>query len=206
MGTLEAGQKKVEYVKIAKKSAKKRTDLVFTGLTFIMGTLLIVFAIVPTIKTVQEIDKEIRKKKEISVALKNKLDALQSLDGQYAQYKDTFDDITLIYPSSENFSLFLANIDAVVTRNNFLLKSVGFSEYKVKDSEFSFNVLEPYSVRLSVEGPKVYLITFLKDLEAMPMFPVVESISYSEESDEEGNLGFSISLRIYGVDNINFYD
>ncbi len=206
MGALETGQKKVEYVKIVKKSAKKKTDLIFTGLTFIAGTLLIVFAVVPTIKTVQEIDKEIKKKREISVALKDKFEALQSLDGQYAQYKETFDDITLIYPSSENFSLFLANIDAVVTRNNFLLKSVGFSEYKVRDSEFSFNVLEPYTVRLSVAGPKVYLITFLKDLEAMPMFPVVESLSYSEEADEDGNLGYSISLRIYGVDNINFYD
>jgi hypothetical protein len=206
MGTLEATQKKVDYVKIVKKAGQKKIDLIFTGLTFIGGTLLIVFAIVPTIKTVQSINKEIKQKQEISLALKNKYEALTSLDNQYKQYKDIFDDIELIFPDAQNFSLFLANIDAVVTRNNFVLESIGFSENKTKDVEVDTQELIPFSVRLSVKGKKVYIISLLKDLEAMPMFPVVESISYSEEVNDDGNTGYSLSIRIYGVEEINFYE
>jgi len=206
MGRLQTGEKKIEYVKIAKKTAKKRGDLIFTGLTFISATLLIVFAIVPTFKTVQEISKEIRQKKQISTALKTKLEALTSLDGQYERYKATFDDMTLIYPAEDNYCLLLGNIDTIVARNNLILSSVNFSEYKKTEYSLSTTVLEPTTLRISVKGDQGSLIPLLRDIEGLPMFPIVEGVSYSTKPDEDGNLNFSISVRIYGVGEINYYD
>jgi hypothetical protein len=66
------------------------------------------FAIVPTFDTVKYC-KEIKEKERISAALKNKLQTLSSLDEQYNNNKKAFDDITLIFPADENFSLLLAN-------------------------------------------------------------------------------------------------
>lgn len=210
MGTLESSERKVEYVKMVKKGPDKKVEMIFTGLTFIVAVLLIVFAIVPTFKTVKDINSEIKKKEQVSAALKGKLDALTSLDGQYNENKEVFKNLTLIFPTSQNFSLFLANIDAIITRNNFKLDSIGFSENKKSSSKeeegIVTNVLVPYTVRLSVIGSRIDLITLLKDLEALPMYPVVESISYSNDVDEEGKTAYSLSLRIYQIENVNFYD
>ena len=209
MGTLANAERKVEYVKIAKKGPNKKAELISVGLTFIASVLLIVFAVVPTVKTVGDINKDIKEKQRISSALESKIKALSSLDTQYNKEKDVFNDITLIFPTSQNFSLFLANIDAIVTRNNFYLNSIGFSETKSsRDStdEKNLSVLKPYSIRLSVTGSKLDLINFLKDLEALPMYPVIETISFSSDVDENGNTDFSIGLGIYHVDNVNFYD
>lgn len=205
MGTLEAASK-TRYVKIVKDGPSKKVEMITAGLTFIVSTLLIVFAIYPTFQTVENIDREIREKKSVSVALKNKLEALTSLDTQYSEYREIFEDFTLIYPTSENFSLILANMDALVTKNGFVLKSIGFNENKSKSYESNIKTLSPYSVKLSVTGSKGNLINLLKSLEQMPMYPIVESVSFSTKTDVDGNLSFSINMRVYGIDNINFYD
>lgn len=209
MGTLESSARKVEYVKMVKGGTGKKREMIFTGLTYIVAILLIVFALVPTFKTVKNINSEIKKKEQISSALKSKLEALTSLDGQYTENRETFENLSLIFPTSQNFSLFLANIDAIVTRNNFVLKSIGFSDKNKSqktETELKTSALKPYSVRLSVTGNRINLISFLKDLEALPMYPVIESISYSSDVDERGNTDYSLGLRIYQIENVNFYD
>ena len=47
MANIENTERKVEYVGIAKKGPSKKAEMIFTGLTFIVAVLLIVFAIVP---------------------------------------------------------------------------------------------------------------------------------------------------------------
>ena len=128
MGTLGTS-KKLDYVKIVKDGPSKQAEMISAGLTFIVATLLIVFAIVPTIQTVVDINDEIKEKERVSKALEDKLSALKSLDTQYGQFKDTFNDFTLIYPTSKNFSLLLANMDALVTKNAFLLNSIFHYKY-----------------------------------------------------------------------------
>jgi len=126
MRNIDEAERKVEFVGIAKKGPSKKAEMIFTGLTFIVAVLLIVFAIVPTVRTVTDINKEIKEKERITQALESKIKALNELDNQFNTNKETFKDISLIFPSSQNFSLFLANIDAIVTRNNFVLSSIGF--------------------------------------------------------------------------------
>ena len=77
MGIAEPSQK-TEYAQIIKKGASKKVDMVFTGLTFIAATLLIVFAIVPTVQTVKDIDREIKKKEQMSAALGKNLKLLRA--------------------------------------------------------------------------------------------------------------------------------
>lgn len=205
MGTLE-GSKKLDYVKIIKDGPSKKAEMISAGLTFIVATLLVVFAIVPTIQTVTGINAEIKEKERVSKALEEKLTALKSLDNQYSQFKDTFDDFTLIYPTSKNFSLLLANMDALVTKNAFTLNSISFSDYSGKDFPLTTKVLVPYSVRMTVSGDRAYLLNLLRSLEEMPMYPVVESLAFSTETDKDGSITYSILIRVYHVDNMNFYE
>lgn len=201
--------RKVEYVKIAKEGPDKRAETIFTGLTYIAAILLIVFAIVPTFNTVKSIDKEIKEKERISAALKNKLETLSSLDEQYNNNKKAFEDITLIFPADENFSLLLANIEPIITRNSFVLRSVSFSKVKgsaSEDLDLNTTVLVPYNVRINVGGNKSNLMILLKELESLPMYPVIEGISYSNKIEKDGTTNYSITLRVYNIEGVNFYE
>ena len=207
MALEDNSERKVEYVKIAKEGPDKKAETIFTGLTYIAAILLIVFAIVPTFNTVKSIDKEIKEKERIS-ALKNKLQTLSSLDEQYNNNKKAFEDITLIFPADENFSLFLANIEPIITRNSFVLRSVSFSEVKgsaKEDIGLNTTALVPYNVRINVGGNKSNLMILLKGLESLPMYPVIEGISYSNKIEKDGTTNYSITLRVYNIEDVNFY-
>jgi hypothetical protein len=57
---------------------------------------------------------------------------------------------------------------------------------------------------MSVVGPESNINNLFKDLEAMPMYPVIDRFTYGQ-SEEEGGKSFSLLMRIYHVENNNFY-
>lgn len=199
--------KRLETVNLIKNSPSKQMENIFVGLTYVVAILLLVFAVIPTVSTILQINKEIQEKERTQKALEEKLVALSSLDEEYNARLTEFQNLSLIFPSTGNFSLFLSNIDAVVARNNFVLNSISFSEYDKSTYDINTISLKPWSVRMTVSGKKVYLITLLRGLEDMPMYPVVESVSYGDDVDDDGNTRYSITLRIYHIpENPKFYD
>jgi Tfp pilus assembly protein PilO len=194
-----------EYIKIIKESPEKKRSYIFFGLSIFVMIILIVFAIRPTILTITRINKEIKEKTTVDSLLEKKIETLSELDKQYATSKKEFDNLELIFPADGNFSLFMSNIDAIAARNGFALMSVNFDNYKGDTFNIGTKVLVPKAVRLSIRGKDSNLINLLKDLEALPMYPVVESVSFSTQKDKDGLSSFSLNLRIYSIENYKFY-
>ena len=194
-----------EYIKIIKESPEKKKSYIFFGFSMFVIIILIVFAIRPTILTITRINQEIKEKTTVDSLLGKKIDTLSELDKQYATYKKKFDNLELIFPADGNFSLFMSNIDAIVTRNGFALMSVNFDKYKGDSFTIGTRVLVPKAVSISIRGKDSNIINLLKDLESLPMYPVVESISFSTQKDKYGLSSFSLNLRIYNIENYNFY-
>jgi len=85
------------------------------------------------------------------------------------------------------------------------LVSIGFDSYDGEGYKLKTSTLTPSSLRLNVSGRHSSFVNLLKDLESLPMFPVIESISFSSQKDETSNSNFSLNLRIYSVEQANFY-
>ncbi|KUK77642.1 MAG: transmembrane(s)protein [candidate division WS6 bacterium 34_10] len=196
-------RRQFKYMEVLRNPPSKQVMYYLALFTFLAAILLIVFAVRPTILTITGIRKEIKEKESINNALEKKIEALANLDSQYSENKETLDSLQLLFPTSGNFSLFLSNIDAVISRNGFVLKNVGFSEYK-EDISISTTVVSPWGVSLSVIGPENNLDNLFNDLEAMPMYPVIESFSYGENEEETMN-SYNLSIRIYHIENNKFY-
>jgi Tfp pilus assembly protein PilO len=197
-------RKQLKYIKFLTDSPTEKTMYSLSGFTVLVTILLIAFAIRPTFLTINRINGEIKEKKRISQALENKIDAMVALDTQYAEFDENLDYLQLIFPTSGNFSLFLSNIDAVVSRNSFVLRGVSFSEYDLELYEVNSAVLSPWAVQISVIGPESNIDNLFSDLEAMPMYPVIDRFSYGEAEDN-GMKNFSLSMRIYHIENNKFY-
>lgn len=194
-----------EYIKLIKESPEKRKGYIFAAVTIFVSILLIAFAIRPTVITIFKINTEITEKTRLNTQLDAKIDTLSKLDKQYTDMKDDLSNLKLIYPDNGDFSLFMANTPGVLSKNGFLLTGINFDKYSDKNFNTVTKVLVPWSVRLNVKGNSANLINLLKDLEALPMYPVIESFSYSSQKDENGFTNYSINLRIYKIDNNNFY-
>lgn len=195
-----------EYIKLIKESPEKKRAYAFFAFSVFAIIVLIAFAIRPTILTISRINKEIKEKTVINNLLGTKIDTLTVLDREYQEYQDDFKNLALIFPENGNFSLFMANIDAIISRNGFSLVSISFDKYKGDNYNFSTKVLTPKSVRLSIRGNDSNLVNLLKDLESLPMYPVVESVSFSTQEDKDGLNAFSINIRIYNVEKDNFFN
>lgn len=193
-------------VGVLKGSSQKNQGYIFTAITIIVSIVLIVFAIRPTITTIIRINNEISEKKQLNTSLDNKISALSQLDKQYTTSKDEFDSLKLLYPANSDFSLLLANIQPILARDSFSLNGISFDEYQNEDFTLMTKVLEPYSLKLSVVGSTSNIVNLLKDLESLPMGSVIESLSYSDQKDTNGSTNFSIELRVYKIDNVNFYN
>jgi len=195
----------VEYIKMVKESPERKKSYIFLGVTILVSILLIVFAIRPTISVITKINKEIKEKEALTKMLDAKINTLTVLENQYAEKKKDLDNLELIFPADGNFSLLMSNIDSVVARNGFSLLSINFDDYKGDLYKTSTAVLQPKILRMSVKGREVNLINLLRDFEALPMYPVVEAVSYATQRDDEGLTSFSIVLRVYDIDNDKFY-
>jgi Tfp pilus assembly protein PilO len=168
--------------------------------------LLIIFAIRPTLITISTINTEIKEKTRLNTALDSKIDTLSKLDKQYTEMKEDLSHLKLIYPDNKDFSLFMANTTGILSKNGFTLSGINFDNYGEDNFDLTTKVLAPWSVRLNIKGRPSNLVNLLKDLEALPMYPVIESLSFSSQKDENGLTGYSISLRIYEIENNNFYE
>mgnify|MGYP001080391474 CR=1 FL=1 len=198
-------RKQLKYIEILRNPPSKKVMYYLSAFTFLVALLLTVFAVRPTILTITGINKEIKEKESVKNALEKKIDAMAQLDSQYIEFEETIDALELIFPTSGNFSLFLSNIDAVISRNGFSLKGISFSEYELEEYDISSTALKPWTVQLSVVGSDNNVDNLFKDLEDMPMYPVIERFSYSDNEDEARLKSFSIVLRIYHIENYKFY-
>lgn len=197
-------RKQFKYIDFLKNPPTKKAMYYASGFTVLVSILLVVFAVRPTFLTIDRIKGEIKEKERIYEALDNKISALVKLDAQYQELGNELDSLQLIYPTSGNFSLFMSNIDAVVSRNGFLLRGLSFSEYDEELYDVNSTVLSPWSVQISVVGPQGNIDNLFDDLEAMPMFPVIDRFSYGQ-NEENGMKSFSIAMRIYHIENNKFY-
>lgn len=195
-----------EYIKIIKESPEKKRGYIFAGVTLVVSIVLIVFAIRPTIITITQISASIKEKNRLNTALDTKISTLSSLDKQFEEIGTDLNQLKLIYPADGNFSLLLANTNSILARNGFYLLGINFDKYSDKNITFTSKVLAPWSVKIAAKGKTANVVNLLKDLEALPMYPVIESFSYSDQKDEDGLTNFGINLRIYRIDNANFYE
>ncbi len=202
----EKGLNTTEYIKLIKESPEKKKGYIFAGVTVFVSILLIIFAVRPTIITITQINSSIKEKNRLNTSLEAKINTLSTLDKQYEDLSTNLGDLELIYPSNGNFSLLLANIESVLSRNSFSMIGVDFDKYSDKNVTFTPKVLIPWSMQVVAKGNISNVVNLLKSLEALPMYPVVESFAYSDQKDSGGLTNFSITLRIYKIDNNNFYN
>ena len=193
--------KLIDQVNIVK--GKKQQVYTFSVLTFVVVLILVVGAIKPSIETMARLNSEIKQKEIVRDKLEDKMNALNELSLQYAEFEETAEDLELIFPTNGDFSLFLANIESLSEESGFDLKSISFGKTRRQGS--SLTTLKSVRIDLQVEGAKEEIIPFLQKLESLPMYPEIKVLSYSTD-EEDGLNSYAIMMIIYEIQNETFYE
>ena len=180
-----------------------------TVVTYFVILFLGLFAVRPTLITITRVRKEVRKKEEINKQLDKKIANFTALKQDYINIKGQLDDLELIFPSSGDFSLFLANVEDVCRRNDFEMQSVSFNDSRDKpdiEKNRKFKVLSTRKVNVVVVGDDTNLLSLLQDFEMLPMFPEITGVTFSEKLNKEGKQTFSIEMRLFKINKLKFYE
>lgn len=183
---------------------KKQQVYGLTIFSVIVILVLSIGAIKPSIETIVRLRSEIEAKETTLERLEEKINTINSLAIQYQEFEEIAQDFSLIFPDNQDFSLFLANIESLTQESGLDLRSISFARRSTRVAKF--DLLSGVSVNLSVIGKRQNLIPYLKALESLPMYPEIQTVSFSLEVDDEGNNSFSISMHIFEVRQRGFYD
>lgn len=198
-------KKKVEQLSLFKD--KKKWSFYFGAFTAIVVIVLVAGAIIPSISTIIRLSGEIREKKVLLDNLVAKGNDLEKLARAYEDNGDTFKDLPLLFPANSDYSLIMANLEAICLENGFQLTSINFEADSAPTSEVPTTVVLVHrSVTINVLGTPTNLIALLKAIEKMPMFPEILSTSYSNKADSTGKIAYSIEILLYSVEDKLFYD
>ena len=200
------GKPTVGLLVTIKESEEKKNSYITVLVTLLVVVLLIVFAIRPTVTTIVKIKNDIKVKENITAKLDQRIKTITALDKEYESSKEKFDLLRFIYPVSSQHVLFISNIESILARNGFKLNSINFDAYDMDSYNINPTVLKPGLVSLSISGEYNNFINLLKDFESLPMYSVVENVSFAGKSaSETTESSFSVILRIYHVEEVNFY-
>lgn len=200
---MEQETKGLKYLEIVNKSVQSKT-YTFALFTIAVVAILLLGAIRPTLGKIAQIRKEIEQKRIINEQLTNKTNSLASLTNEYYARSDDMKTLALVYPSQGNFSLVLSNIESLANQYGYVLEGINFGA--ADKVALSTKVLKPWAMKITIRGNKANLINFIKEIEGMPMYPVVNKVSYSTNNrNRTGQMVYSIEALIYKVDEPNFY-
>lgn len=188
---------------------KGKKNEMYGFLVFTLAVIVILgaFAVRPMVETVLKINTEIKTRRTTNTQLDTKIKNLTALGKEYEKIKGGIDDLSLIFPSTGDFSLLTANLEELCKKNDFKLLSIGFSESNEDGvNAVKLNELKDWSANLVVKGKRSGIIKLLQDMEAMPMYPSIERLSYRNEPDEDGLITFSFSIKVYYIDKADFFN
>lgn len=184
------------YWKRVPQAKKDRTQAFITLLlTLIAVSFLALFAIMPTLSTITELNKELADNKIVYEKLQEKIANLNILQQRYAQIEPDIPVILSAIPLSPQVPLLVGQIQtigakALVKLTRIQVFRVELSPSKTTQIPDSYGT---FSFALSAEGSYDDIITFLTTLSNFERIISIESYTLSK-----GNAGTIVQLTVEG--------
>lgn len=176
-------------------------------MTLITVAVMLVFAIVPAIKSITDKIAQNEVRREYLNALTEKEKNIKELLIQEEQSQAQIQFLESSLPSKRNDEYILANIGEIAEQNNAHLFNADFAEDSVATIESdveSKKRLKQVPLTISVQGTIPSLGAFMKKMEEFPMPFVVESMIYGNKDVRSQNLPVNRGDSLL-VMKINYY-
>lgn len=148
-------------------------------LTLFSLSTLIFIAIQPAIKTIVKLNKELKEKQEINLALEKKVKNLKQAQTTYISLQNDLSFIDKSLPQKADFNHFASEINYLSYNHNLILSSVNYSDFDLILPEKDYNELK---VNLKLAGSFSDIKNFLNDLYILDRIVRIDSLAFSNKS------------------------
>jgi Tfp pilus assembly protein PilO len=172
------------------------------SLTIFTVIFFVIFAILPTFKTIAALTKEIADAKTTEAKLAQKIHSLEQAETLYEEILPKLAKLDQVLPPNPEFERLAWQIYWLVDKNNLSLSSGGFGEFVLrgpieKSKDKDTNSL---SINLSLQGSFTDIKNFLADLDRLDRLVKVEELILSNKSVKgvsQGTINASIKLGAF---------
>lgn len=176
-------------------------------ITMIMVAVMLVFAVVPAIKSITDKISQNKVRREYLTTLTTKESSIKQLLSQEEQSQERIQLLNSSLPDRRNDEYILANISEIATSNNNTIISVDFGEdvsAKTFTNKSNLISLRQVPITLSVQGNISSLGNFVKEIEEFPTIIAIEEISFSNKSVQAMNLSSFKGNTVLSL-KVNYY-
>jgi len=184
------------------------------GKTYFIGIItmatiavMLVFAVVPAIKSITDKMSQNKIRREYLTALTTKEESIKQLLSQEDQSQEKIQLLNTSLPDKRNDEYVLANINEMALLNNNTIISIDFgvgAPAKLTTPSQSTVSLRQVPITISVQGNVSSLGIFIKKLEEFPTIIAIEDISFSNKSVQAMNLPSNKGDTVLSL-KVNYY-
>ncbi len=148
-------------------------------LTLFSLSALIFVAIQPAIKTIIKLNKELKEKQEINLALEKKVKNLKQAQTIYISLQNDLPYIDKSLPKKADFNRFASEINYLSYTHNLILSSANYGDFDLILPEKDVNELK---INLKLAGSFSDIKNFLNDLYILDRIVNIDSLAFSDKS------------------------
>ncbi len=186
----------------------KKGKTYFIGIiTMVTITVMLVFAVVPAIKSITDKMAQNKVRREYLTALTTKEESIKQLLSQEDQSQEKIQLLNTSLPDKRNDEYVLANINEMALLNHNTMISIDFgvdTPAKLTTSSQSTTSLRQVPITMSVQGEISSLGIFIKKLEEFPTIIAIEDISFSNKNIQMMNLSPNKGDTVLSL-KVNYY-
>lgn len=191
------------YIKYKKKYStflfgedmQKFIVYLYVILTLITVSFFGLFAIKPTLSTISNLKKQHEDSKLVYEQLRQKLQAIQTLDSLYQQIESDLPVLFLSLPTTTKIPYLTHQIGKMITDNGLDLRALEFGRVEVYPTQKRNQSLYSFTFQMSVIGDSRRINAFLEQLINFDRLVSLDGIATGKT--EPGSFGMLVSGRAY---------
>lgn len=171
----------------------------FVLLSFFTVVFFSVLAIRPTVTTIGQLVREIEDKRSINAALDNKLNALDSLQGELVRVQSDIPLIFNVLPDNSALGRLMQSLEYLAQQQGVALVSVRFQPIPVTEgADSKGEKAQTVQFSMSLGGSFSNITAYLNTLERLDRLIVISKVNFISSASNFRGQGFSTVAEVEG--------
>lgn len=160
-----------------KQNQEKLTAYLYITFSLFAVSFFGFFALRPTVATISNLQKQLSDSKATYAALKTKLEALHTLDGEYEALQNTLPIVYAAIPKTSQIPTLTRQFELLAKSNQIIVNSIDFGTFEYFPAKSNNRQLYTYNFTIDVQGTESNVDTFISNLISFDRILSIDKIS-----------------------------
>ncbi|MFC1627297.1 type 4a pilus biogenesis protein PilO [Patescibacteria group bacterium] len=187
------------FQQLSKKPVAKVSGLI--SLTIFAVAFFMIFAILPTFKTIAALNREIEDTELVDSKLQKKIVSLNRAEEEFGRLVDDLKKIEQVLPKDEGFERLAWQIHWLAKENNVTITAGSFGEFGVLGNKIITTEATELTMEMSLTGDYPDIKRFLEVLSKFDRLIKINEVTITKKKvgSQEGSITVNIEMMAYNL-------